>query len=73
MPVVDGKHYAYTPAGQAAAGRARNARPGRDSQASLFGRNSRQKPPVHTHGTFNPAGPTENIHAREAIDREDVV
>jgi len=75
MPVVDGIDYPYTPAGKAAAGRARNATPFRrpQSQASLFGRNSRQKPPVNTHGTFNPAGPTENIHAREAIDREDVV
>jgi hypothetical protein len=73
MPVVDGKHYAYTPAGKAAAEKARNARPWKGSQASLYGKNSRQKPPVNTHGTFNPAGPTENIHAREAIDREDVV
>jgi len=73
MPVVDGKHYAYTPAGQAAAEEARSARPWKGSQASLYGKNSRQKPPVNTHGTFNPAGPTENIHAREAIDREDVV
>ncbi len=73
MPEVDGKHYAYTPAGEAAADKARNARPWKGSQASLYGKNSRQKPPVNTHGTFNPAGPTENIHAREAIDREDVV
>jgi|TARA_R100001143_G_scaffold19285_1_gene20767 hypothetical protein len=72
MPVVDGKHYAYTPAGIAASKRAKNASTA-GGKGSLYGKNHRQKPPVQTHGTFNPASPTENISAERTVKRSDVV
>jgi hypothetical protein len=61
MPVVDGKHYAYTKSGMAAAKRAKKAKGGKGE--SLYGKNHRQAPPHNTHGTFNPAKSTENTRA----------
>ena len=49
------------------------AKDARTAGASLYGKNHRQKPPVHTHGTFNPAKATENITAERTVKRSDVI
>ena len=66
MPIVDGKEYPYTRKGIRAANKARAgattpaggspfSRTRRASASPLYGPNSRQEPPVNTHGTFGPA------------------